>query len=81
VEFAMNSLRQEGREAIKVFGLFPFAFVNRGELLEALKEHYSRRQAFQILSQIEKNKKKYGELYKTFEYRKLYDELKEKFLS
>ena len=81
IDFAMNSLRQEGREALKVFGFFPFAFVNRGELLDALKLHYSRRQAFQILSDIERHKKKYVELYKTFDYRKLYNELKEKFLN
>ncbi|MGC9142254.1 MAG: hypothetical protein ACP5IN_07930, partial [Caldimicrobium sp.] len=67
IDFAMNVLRQEGREALKVFGLYPFAFVNRGELLDTLKEHYSRRQAFQILSEIERNKKKYGELYKTLD--------------
>ena len=81
INFAMNSLRQEGRKALKIFGFYPYFFVNRDELLYTLKEHYSRRQAFQILSEIERSKKKYGELYKTLDYKKLYSELKDKFLS
>lgn len=81
IDFAMNSLREQGREALKVFGFYPYSFVNRDELLYTLREHYSRRQAFQILSEIERNKKKYGEIYKTLDYKRLYSELKEKFLN
>ena len=80
-DFALYALRQEGRNALKVFGFYPFFFVYRGELLDALQEQYSRRQAYQILSEIERNKKKYLGLYKTLDYKKLYTELQVKFLN
>lgn len=77
VNLAMNSLRVQGKEALKEFGYFPFSFVNREELLYALKEHYSKAQAYQILAEIERHKKN----YRTLDYEKLYSELKEKFLN
>lgn len=81
ISFAMNSLREQGREAIKYFGFYPYSFVNRDELLNTLKELYSKKQVYNILADIERHKKKYGEIYKTLEYRRLYSELKEKFIN
>lgn len=81
IEYSIKVLKQKGKEALKIFGFYPFFFVNRDELLSSLKEHYSKSQAFNILTKIEKSKREYGEIYKTYDYKKLYSELKEKFLS
>jgi hypothetical protein len=76
---AMISLILHGKSALKYYGYYPYSFVNRDELLNALLNHFSRAQSFRILSEIEKFKK--NSLMKDTDYKMLYDELKEKFLS
>ena len=76
---AMISLMLQGKGAIKYYGFYPYSFVNKDELLTALLNHFSRAQSFRILAEIEKFKK--HSLIKDVDYKKLYDELKEKFTS
>ena len=81
VNFAKSGLITQGRGAIKYFGYYPFIYMNRNELKEALSLHYRKREVFNILSDIERYKKKYSVLYKSLDYKNLYSELKEKFLN
>ena len=74
---AMISLMLQGKGAIKYYGFYPYSFVNRDELLSALLNHFSRDRSYKILAEIEKFKK--HSLTKDVDYKKLYDELKEKF--
>jgi hypothetical protein len=73
---AMASLIIEGRYALQYYGLYPFSFVNRSDLRNALSVHFSRAQVYRILKEIEKARRDF-ETNK--EYKKLYDELKSKF--
>jgi hypothetical protein len=75
---AMISLILEGKWALQYYGYYPYSFVNRDELLNALLNHFSRAQSFRILAEIEKFKK--NSLARDTDYKRLYDELKEKFL-
>jgi len=77
VEEAMLNLVLRGKWALKYYGYYPYTFVNRDELLSILLEHFSRAQAYQILSEIELFKEN---SLKHTNYKKLYDELKERFL-
>lgn len=74
---AMFSLITEGEDAFKIYGLYPFSFVSRNELKNALLSKMSRAQTYRILTKIEDFKR---HSLKNIEYKKLYDELKRKFL-
>jgi hypothetical protein len=76
VNNAMASLIMEGKYALQYYGLYPYSFVNRGDLLNALRVHFSRAQVYRILRNIDKARRAF-EANK--EYKKLYDELKVKF--
>lgn len=80
VNFAMYALRTRGREAIKALGYYPYSFVNRDELMDTLKEKYSRDRAYKVYANIERYKESYLGLFNSLEYKVLYSELKEKFL-
>ncbi|MGC8691359.1 MAG: hypothetical protein ACP5SP_08005, partial [Caldisericum sp.] len=75
---AMVSLILQGKWALQYYGYYPYSFVNRDELLNALLNHFSRAQSFRILGEIEKFKE--NSLLTDVDYKRLYDELKEKFL-
>ena len=78
VNNAMLDLILRGKEALKIYGLYPYSFINRNELLNVLRAHYSRAQSYVILSKIETFKKHSS---RDVNYKKLYEELKEKFLN
>jgi len=75
---AMLDLILKGKEALKIYGLYPYSFINKNELLNALLNQFSRRQAYRILANIETFKKHSS---RDVNYKKLYEELKEKFLN
>jgi hypothetical protein len=74
---AMISLVLQGKGAIKYYGYYPYSFVNRDDLLNALLSHFSRDRSYKILAEIERFKK--HSLIRDVNYKKLYDELKAKF--
>jgi len=77
INTAMVDLTIRGKWALEYYGLYPFTFVNKNDLLNALDMHFSRRQVYRILGDIEKAKKEYSRRDK--DYKRLYDELKNKF--
>jgi len=79
VNKAMIDLIVAGKEALEFYGLYPYTFVNRNELKNALNIHYKKAQMYKILSDIEEARKKF--IRRDKDYKKLYDELKAKFVA
>jgi hypothetical protein len=76
---ALFYLELNGKKAFKRYGFYPFCFIPNQELKRILNEKYTRKQVYNILSQIEKERKEV--VFNVSEYRQLYQELKEKFLN
>ena len=60
-----------GKPALKLYGYFPYSFLNRKELLEALLSCYSKSEAYRILAKINRFREEY--LKKSW-YKELYND-------
>ncbi len=76
---ALFYFKQYGKKAFKRYGFYPFCFLPDDELKKVLSEKYEKAQVYTILSQIDNERKEV--VFNIYEYKKLYDELKEKFLN
>ena len=70
-----------GKEAFKYFTYKPLYEMSKQEIKELLKPHYTRKQVYNILQEVDKKKQRYSKVLTNVNFKSLYSELKEKFLN
>jgi len=74
-------IKKEKKKAFDKFKYIPLFNIERDKLKQALSDVYQKRDVYYILKKIDRDKKELGKYFKSLEYRKLFTEIKDKFLS
>lgn len=77
----LEMIKKEKKKAFDKFKYIPLFNIERDKLKQALSDVYQKRDVYYILKKIDRDKKELGKYFKSLEYRKLYNEIKDKFLS
>jgi hypothetical protein len=77
----LEMIKKEKKKAFDKFKYIPLFNIERDKLKQALSDVYQKRDVYYILKKIDRDKKELGKYFKSLEYRKLFTEIKDKFLS
>jgi len=77
----LEMIKKEKKKAFDKFKYIPLFNIERDKLKQALSDVYQKRDVYYILKKIDRDKKELDKYFKSLEYRKLFTEIKDKFLS
>lgn len=76
----LEMIKKEKKKAFDKFKYIPLFNIERDKLKQALSDVYQKRDVYYILKKIDRDKKELDKYFKSLEYRRLYNEIKDKFL-